>query len=113
MERDPTTMLVANNIKRLMAEQGTDAANLARTAGLNATGVYDILSGKSRSPKVETIAKIARGLGVPLSAIFEEQWNSVPDERQDLLKLFEQMPEAQKELLLQTARAWLPARQSA
>lgn len=108
-------MLVTENIKRLMEERGVDAAKLARISGVNPTGVYDILSGKSRSPKVETIAKISRGLGVPLSAIFGDAWEAPPQhsERDDLMALFEQMPEAQKELLLQTARAWLPARHSA
>ena len=106
-------MLVASNIKRLMEERGLDAAKLARQSDINPTGIYDILSGKSRSPKVETIAKVARGLGVPIAAIFDEHWTAPRDERSDLMALFEQMPEAQKELLLQTARAWLPGQRSA
>lgn len=104
-------MTVARNIERLMKERGLDPAKLARLSGVNPTGVYDIISGKSRSPKIETIGKIARGLGVPVSAIFEENYQADP--RADILGIFERLPDAQKELLLQTARAWLPERRTA
>lgn len=54
-------------IERLRAEidrQGTNPAAVSKGAGLNHTAVRDILSGKSKSPKVETIEKIARILRV-------------------------------------------------
>ena len=65
-------MLVAANIEAAMARRGINPAELARRAGTNSTGVYDILSGKSRSPRLDTIAKIASALSVPISALFEE-----------------------------------------
>lgn len=97
-------MLVARNIEALMEQKGLDAAKLARLAGLNPTGIYDILSGKSRSPKIETIGKIARGLGVPVSYIFNEQPANVGD---DLMLIFDQLSSDKRELLMQAARAWI------
>lgn len=104
-------MIVARNIVALMKAKNLDAAKLARLSGLNPTGVYDILSGKSRSPKIETIGKIATGLGVPISAIFEEEQPSAL--RLDLITLFESLPEERRQLLLDTARAWAPTQQTA
>lgn len=106
MERDDLSMLVAHNIEALMRARNLDAAKLARLSKVNPTGVYDILSGKSRSPRLETVSKIAEGLGVPLAMIFERQ--PVDSMKADLLALFDHLPSDQKALLIQTARAWQP-----
>ncbi len=104
-------MTVARNIEALMTAKGMDAAKLARAANINPTGVYDILSGKSRSPKIETVDKIAKGLGVPVSAIFEDRTRS--EMELDLLGILERLPEEQRRLLLHTAQAWLSQNASA
>lgn len=96
-------MLVARNIKALMEQRDLDAAKLAREAGLNHTGVYDILKGKSRSPKIETIAKIAAALGVPIAVIFAEQDS---DARDELREIFANLSPEHRALLLQAAKAW-------
>lgn len=111
MERDDLTMKVARNIATLMEARGLDAAKLARRAGLNPTGIYDILSGKSRSPKIETIGKIAIGLGVPVSLIFED--DPLRSARDDLIAVFDALPEERRALLLQAARAWMDEAQPA
>lgn len=99
-------MIVARNIEALMEDRGIDAAKLARASGLNPTGVYDILKGKSRSPKIETIGKIAKGLGVPISVIFSENPKATPQD--DLLWVFERLPSDKRALLIQAAKSWLP-----
>lgn len=98
-------MLVTENIRALMAAREMDAAKLGRAAGLNPTGIYDILSGKSQSPKIATIAKIAKGLNVPVAAIFED--SSDAELRHDILALYEALPPNRRELLLRTVRAWI------
>lgn len=106
MERDQITMLVARNIEALMEQKGLDASKLTRRSGLNPTGIYDILKGKSRSPKIETIGKIAKGLGVPISIIFSDN----PSERavDELSAVFDQLSDEKRDLLLQAAKAWIP-----
>ena len=69
MERDEAVLLVARNLEAAMTRKGMNAAEVARRAGINPTGVYDILSGKSRSPRLDTLNKIAQGLGMPLNAL--------------------------------------------
>ena len=104
MDRDQTTMLVARNIEALMEQIGTDAAKVARAAGLGPTGIYDILKGKSRSPRLETITKIADALGVPVSLLFEEK--SDDDTKQEIFALVASMPQDEQERALATLRAW-------
>ncbi|WPZ30726.1 helix-turn-helix transcriptional regulator [Sulfitobacter sp. OXR-159] len=100
-------MLVAKNIKDLMQARHMDAAKLARAAEINPTGIYDILSGKSQSPKIVTLAKIAKGLNVPLAALFETATDL--ELKSDIIALFERLPAPQRELLLKTAQAWSEA----
>lgn len=81
MERDDLTMLVARNIEAIIARKGLTPAEVNRRAKLNQTGVNDILSGKSRNPRLDTIHKIAvLALGVPVSALFAEPSESALDD---------------------------------
>lgn len=105
MERDAVTVIVAKNIEALMVERRTNAADLARKARVNPTGVYDILSGKSRSPRIETLAKIASALGVPVALLFEDRADSAL--RAEIETLFSQLPPEEQQRLVLTARAWL------
>lgn len=98
-------MTVTSNIKSIMERKNLSAPEVARRAGINPTGVYDILSGKSRSPKIETLGKIAKGLNVPIAQLFEESDDG--DLRKEIIALFSRLPAAEKNRLLLTARAWL------
>lgn len=57
-------MPIATTIKRLLEEQGLTANALSISAGLPRDAISDILKGKSKNPRADTIAKIARALGV-------------------------------------------------
>ena len=70
---EPKTPTLKLKLKALIDEKGINAARLAEMAGLNPTGVYDILSGKSASPRVETLEKIAQALKVAPSALLSDE----------------------------------------
>lgn len=107
MERDEIVTLVARNIQASMAEKGISAAELARAANINPTGVYDILSGKSRSPRLDTIGKIAFALRMPVSRLFQ---NRTSDELiEQIVDVFSTLDESDQKRLLSTARAWIDA----
>ncbi|MDF3904669.1 helix-turn-helix transcriptional regulator [Paracoccus sp. AS002] len=106
MERDDLTMLVARNIEAIIARKGLTAAEVNRRANLGQTGVNDILHGKSRNPRIDTIHKIAvMGLKVPVSALFSEPRGEMLD--QELLETFGMMTLAERERFLNMARAYL------
>lgn len=100
-------MIVARNLEALIQARDTNPAELARRAKINPTGVYDILSGKSRSPKVETLGKIAEALGVPVATLFEEANDA--ELRGEIVALFSQLPEVDRQRLVQIAQAWIGA----
>tara|TARA_R100001369_G_scaffold79583_1_gene109640 strand:+ start:1016 stop:1429 length:414 start_codon:yes stop_codon:yes gene_type:complete len=50
------------NLKRLREEKGIDAKSLSISAGLGERGVKDIEEGRSQSPKISTVFKLARAL---------------------------------------------------
>lgn len=110
MERDDLTMLMAQNIQAEMAAKNLSAAALARKANINATGVYDILSGKSRSPRLETVVKIAAALEVSVPYLLEDHEDrNLRAEIEGLLAL---LPKVERERLVLTARAWVSAQAS-
>lgn len=97
-------MMVARNIQAAMERRDITAPALARMAGLNPTGIYDILSGKSRSPRLDTIHKIAKALNIPVSQVFEE---ATADElRQEIMAAVEKLPLAERRRILRTAQVW-------
>ncbi len=104
MEPDKLNMLVAANIDALMKQRSLDAASLARLAKLGPTGIYDILSGKSQSQKVITIAKIAQALDVPIDVLFRDR--PLNDLHAQLYSVLMHLPEADRQRLLTTGKAW-------
>jgi phosphopantothenoylcysteine decarboxylase/phosphopantothenate--cysteine ligase len=59
-------MDISHRIKQALAASGLSAAAASQKAGLGKGVVGDILSGKSANPGIETLAAIARALGVGL-----------------------------------------------
>ena len=105
MERDQLVMMVARNIEAAMARKGTNPAEVARRANLNPTAVYDILSGKSRSPKLDTLHKIAvQGLNMPVSALLSEP--SEDELSQELSEALGLLPAQDRKRFLTMLRAW-------
>ena len=106
MEREEIAMLVAKNLEAAMDRKGTNPAEVARRAGINPTGVYDILSGKSRHPRLDTLHKIAvKGLGVPFHVLFSDPDADRID--QELLETIGMMPVDDRRRFLAMARAAL------
>lgn len=56
------TPLIQQLLSR-MAEQDLKPKSLADRAGLNETAVRDIIKGRSRNPRIDTLEKLARALG--------------------------------------------------
>jgi transcriptional regulator with XRE-family HTH domain len=105
MERDPLSSLLSSNITRLMDARGIKADELAARSGLNRTAVYDILAGRSQSPRLKTVAQIAVALAVPITDLLMtvEQIEG----QASLLRAYKLLPPVEQERLAQIARAWL------
>lgn len=110
MERDATVTLFARNIELAMTRRGMNPAQLQKAANLGATGIYDILSGKARSPRLDTVGKIARALGMPVAALFEEPEES--ELRDQIMDAIYRLPAEERRRILTTARAWAADTQS-
>jgi transcriptional regulator with XRE-family HTH domain len=59
-------------LQHLIDESEHTVASLQRAAGISQTGVYDILDGSIRSPKLETIEKIAMAFDVSVAYLIGE-----------------------------------------
>jgi DNA-binding Xre family transcriptional regulator len=104
-DRDEMTQRVAINLAAVIAEKGWTNADLrARVGQAASTAIYDFLSpnARSRSIKVETLAKFAEALDVPIILFFVE-----PDRRQEfrlMLDSFGKLNADQLAKLLEVAR---------
>lgn len=88
-------MELSERLQRLMTERGMNVATLSRASGVPHTTLQSILEGKSRSPTIGTVYKIA--LGFDLS-IEELMGLALPDgmfrldaETSDMLKAYQQL----------------------
>ncbi len=62
---------LADEIRRRMEAGGFNQKSLARAAGLNETAIRDILIGKSRHPRHDTVQKIAGALECTAAQLIE------------------------------------------
>lgn len=91
-----------------MKRKGTNPSEVARKSGINPTGVYDILSGKSRSPRLDTLTRIAeQGLGVPVASLLADQADD--DLSQELVETIGMLPADDRRRVLAMIRAMLSA----
>ena len=81
-----------------------NATTLAEASGLNRTAIYDIMSERSKSPKVSTVSKIATGLNVPLSDLFLTVGQI--EGQAELMRLFASLDAGEQNKLSQIAKAW-------
>lgn len=107
MERDSVSKILSANIVRLMKEKDVSATILAERSNLGRTAIYDIVTGRSNSPRVKTVAQIAEVLRVPLSDLFltEEQLEA----QAEMFRAYRMLPEQEQNRLEQIAKAWLPS----
>lgn len=111
MERDEFVRMVVSNLSAAIDRKQTNPAEVARRAGLNPTAVYDILTGKSRSPKLDTVNKIAAALGVPFSALLTDPKDELLD--QELIEALLSMSPDDRRRFLAMARALMSSSASA
>jgi transcriptional regulator with XRE-family HTH domain len=93
------------NITRLMMERGWSMAELSKRANAGSTGVFDIINGRSRSPKLETVAKIAMALNVSVVDLLSDEPRS--KYHAEILDVFDHMSSADRDRLLAVARAFV------
>jgi phage repressor protein C with HTH and peptisase S24 domain len=68
---------LAKELKRRMAVHGLSQKGLAQRAGLNDTAVRDILSGRSRHPRHDTIQKLADALDCSVAELLDDRMGPV------------------------------------
>jgi transcriptional regulator with XRE-family HTH domain len=62
-EKDIAAPEWVRNLRRLMDEQGLNPRKLSLLAGLNATAVRDMIEGRSRFPRYDTVQALADVMG--------------------------------------------------
>jgi len=58
------TTTIAKNIKKYRKEKGLSQDKLARLADISHATIIKIESGSNKNPTIETLAKIAKALGI-------------------------------------------------
>ena len=65
------------NLRLMMQSKGLSQRGLSRLAALDETAVKQILSGRSRSPRLETVARLASALDTSVAQLTGEQATDV------------------------------------
>lgn len=65
-------MSLGKAISLLMKEKGLTKYKVSKNSGIPQTTLGEIANGKNSNPTIETIEKIAKGIGVPVSEIMRK-----------------------------------------
>ncbi|WP_298436349.1 adenosylcobalamin-dependent ribonucleoside-diphosphate reductase [uncultured Jannaschia sp.] len=88
---------IGARIDLLIEDRKTNRTALAKAAGLGPTAIHDIIQGKSVSPKVSTIEKIAEALDVPTSyLIVGRDEDADGSTTQNVVRLFDPLDRPQQ-----------------
>ncbi|ERG68074.1 helix-turn-helix domain-containing protein [Exiguobacterium chiriqhucha] len=63
---------IIERMKELAAEHGMTIHQVIQKGGLNQTTISELMSGRTKHPKVSTIQKFCDGLNMSLSVFFED-----------------------------------------
>ena len=63
---------VSKNIRRIRQEKGMSQDRLSKKADLALNTIVKVETGENPNPTVETLKKIAKALGIPVSDLFKE-----------------------------------------
>lgn len=74
--------IVRKNLERLIKKEGIKQSELARKAGITTRQMWNIIHGKNKDIKLETVEKLARALNVEVSELTED----VEEKRKRLIK---------------------------
>ncbi|HMN12911.1 MAG TPA: helix-turn-helix domain-containing protein [Bellilinea sp.] len=72
LKADDKSVIVGNRLRVLREQRGISMRTLAATSGLSANALSMIERGKT-SPSVSTLSKLARAMGINITAFFREE----------------------------------------
>jgi transcriptional regulator with XRE-family HTH domain len=96
------------NLRHLLEAKQMSMNELSRRSGLGQTNVHDILSGKTQSPTLATLERIAATLDTTLVDLLQEPRPSVS--KPDLFEAIAQLNDEDRNRLLLAAQAWIKRR---
>lgn len=88
---------LANTMRAILARQGRSGEEVAQAAGLGRSAVNDILSGRSKRPRYDTLLRIAKVLNVPVEQLTNEDRllrNTFPSDSQWTVTYNESNPDS-------------------
>lgn len=107
---------VHNRINALAAEQGLSPYELARRAGMAQSSLYNMFE-RGTMPKIETLDKICKGLGINMSDFFVA-WSKpraggyISETDADLLEVNHNLTEGNQKHLLAYAQGMMEAQKN-
>jgi len=63
---------ISDNIRKLRQKKGMSQDRLSKKADLALNTIVKVETGENPNPTVETLKKIAKALGIPVSDLFKE-----------------------------------------
>lgn len=65
---------ISSNLSRIMAERGVNAHQLAIASRTSYSRVADIMNGRTRFPRIDTLMPLADELGVTINDLVYDQY---------------------------------------
>lgn len=102
-----TVDIFVENLKKTMKEMKISQNKLSKISNISQSNISTILS-STKSPNLDTVAKIAKALGVSISFLIGEcEENTYNKDEDRLLSIFRLLNEQGKQMLLANAETCL------
>lgn len=99
-----TSEIIARNILALAKKRDESIFQIATGAGLGRSAIDDIIKGNSQSPRLATLEKIAKYLGVSIHSLLEERGDD--ELRNAIIEAVHALPDDKRELAARLVRAF-------
>lgn len=63
---------ITGRVRMLCEERGWNLNELVKRSGVNQSTISEIMSGRSKYPRINTLKRISRGFGISLSEFFDD-----------------------------------------
>lgn len=98
---------LGEHIRELRTTAGLSQAELGKAAGVTGSAVSQLESGLSKTPKAETLLKVAKALGVDPNQLLERSAvaSQLASDEQQLLNLYRALPPGHKDIAMRLMKA--------
>ncbi len=71
---------IIKRIEEICEEKGTNVCDASLKGGMSPSAIYDLIKGRTKCSKVDTVKRFCEGAGITLSEFFDKEYFNDPED---------------------------------